>query len=76
MIYLNNDVLLLRNTFQIYIKTCNSAYGNIPLYSYSTTSFTWKAGLNRTGVEVDFKTDDKLRLLLENNMKAGPAFVI
>ena len=70
--YLKNDVLLLTVIFQIYIDTCKKAYGIKPLYSFSTPSFTWKAGLKMTGVKLDYITDDKLRLLLENNMRGGP----
>ena len=73
MLYLKNDVLLLTDIFQNYIDTCKKAYGINPLYSYSTPSFTWKAGLKLTGVTLDYITDDKLRLLLENNMKGGPS---
>ena len=73
MLYLKNDVLILTDIFQIYIDTCKKAYGISPLYSYSTPSFTWKAGLKMTGVKLDYITDDKLRLLLENNMRGGPS---
>ena len=73
MLYLKNDVLLLTDIFQKYIDTCKKAYGIIPLYSYSTPSFTWKAGLKITGVKLNYITDDKLRLLLENNMRGGPS---
>ena len=73
MLYFKNDVLLLTDIFQNYIDTCKKAYGNNPLYSYSTPSFTWKAGLKTTGVSLDYITDDKLRLLLENKMKGGPS---
>ena len=73
MLYLKNDVLFLTDIFQNYIDTCKKAYGINPLYSYSTPSFTWKAGLKMTGVTLDFITDDKLRLLLENNMRGGPS---
>ena len=73
MLCLKNDVLLLTDFFQNYIDTCKKAYGINPLYSYSTTSFTWKAGLKMTGVKLDYTTDDKLRLLLENNMRGGPS---
>ena len=73
MLYLKNDVLLLTDFFQNYIVTCKKAYGINPLYSYSTPSFTWKAGLKMTGVTLDYITDDKLRLLLENNMRGGPS---
>ena len=73
MLYLKNDVLLLTDIFQNYIDTCNKAYSNNPLYSYSTPSFTWKAALKMTGVTLDYITDDQLRLLLENNMRGGPS---
>ena len=72
MLYLENDVLLLTDIFQNYVDTCKKAYGINPLYSYSTPSFTWKAGLKMTGVKLDYITDDKLRLLPENNMRGGP----
>ena len=71
MLYLKNDVLLLTDIFQKNIDTCKKAYGNNPLYLYCTPSFTWKAGLKMTGVTLDYITDDKLRLLLENNMRGG-----
>ena len=73
MLYLKNDVLLLGDIFQKYIDTCKKAYGINPLYSDSIPSFTWKAGLKVTGVKLDYITDDKLRLLLENNMRGGPS---
>ena len=73
MLYLKIDVLLLTDNFQNYTDTCKKAYGINPLYSYSTPSFTWKAGLKMTGVTLDFITDDKLRLILENNMREGPS---
>ena len=73
LLYLKNDVLLLTDIFQNYLDTCKKAYGINPLYSYSTPSFTWKTGLKKTGVKLDYITDDKLRLLLENNMRGGPS---
>ena len=36
------------------------AYGVNLLYSKSTPSFTWEAGLKYTGVHLDYITDDKL----------------
>ena len=72
MLYVKIDVLLLTDSFQIYIDTFKKGYGFNPLYSYRTLSFTWKAGLNMTGVKLDYITDDKLRILLENNLR-GPS---
>ena len=40
---------------------------------YSTTSFTLKAGLKMTEVKLDYITEDKLRLLIGNNMRGGPS---
>ena len=59
---MKDDALLLRDTVQSFINTSISAFGMNPLYSHSTPSFTWKAGLKYTGVELDFITDDKLRI--------------
>ena len=73
IIYLKNDVLLITDIFRNYIDTCKKAYGINPLYSYSTPSFTWKAGLKLTRVKLDYITDVELRLLLENNMRGGPS---
>ena len=73
MLYLKIDVVLLTDIFQNYIDTCKKTYGINPLYSYSTPSFTWKAGLKMTGVKLDYITDDKLILSLENNMRGGPS---
>ena len=64
---------MLTDIFQNYIDTCKKAYGIKPLYSYSTPSFTWKAGLKMTGVNLDCIIDDKLKLLLQNNMRGGPS---
>ena len=69
MLFLKNDVLLLTEIFQNYIDTCISAYGINLLFSYSTPSFTWKAGLKYIGVKLDYIADDKLRSLLKNNMR-------
>ena len=73
MLYLKNIVLILTEIFQNYIDTCKEAYGINPVYSYSTPSFTWKAGLKMTGVKLDYKTNDTLRILLENKMRGGPS---
>ena len=66
-------MLILTDIFENCIDTCKKAYGINPLFYYSTPSFTWKAGLKMTGVTLDYITDDKLRLLLENNMRGGPS---
>ena len=73
MLYLKNDVLSLTGFFQSYIGACKEAYGNNPLYSYSTPSFTLKAALKLIAVKLEYITDDQLRKLLENIMRRRPS---
>ena len=73
MLYLNKYLFLLTDFLQIYKDTCKKAYSDNPLYSCSTSSLTWKAGSKMTGVQLDYRTDDKLRILLENYLRVGPS---
>ena len=71
--YLKIDVLLLfTDFFPIYKVTCKEAYGINSLYSYSTPSSKWEAGRKKTAVQLDYVTDDRLRILLENKKRGGP----
>ena len=72
--YLKNVVIPLTDFFQNYVDTSKSAYGINPIYSLSTPSFTYKAGLKNPGVHLDFLTDDKLRLLLDYDMRGGHSY--
>ena len=71
---MENEVQILADVFQNYVKVCRIAYGFNPFFSYSTPIFRYKSSLKATGVHLDYITDDKLRILLENNMQGGPWF--
>ena len=59
------------------MNTSQSAFGFNPLSSYNTPYFTWKAGgLKKTGKELNYLTEDNLRLFAENHMRGGPASVM
>ena len=73
MLYSKNDVFMSTDTFQTYRQTSNEAYGDNPFCSYSTPNFTWKAGLKVTKKYLHYITNDKLRFLLENNMRGEPS---
>ena len=75
MLCLKNDILLITGFLRIFMDTRKSAKSISPLYSFITPSFTWKAGLNYTGVKLDYMAADKLRLLLENNLRGETSFV-
>ena len=71
--YLKKDVLLSTHFFEIYSNTCKIAYNINRFCSYSTPSFTSKAGLSYTGVKLGYITDDKLGLLIKTNTRGGPS---
>ena len=64
---------MFKDVFQIFKDTCKSAYGDNRFHSYGAPSFTLKASLKYAGVKMEliYKTNDKLRLLLESNMREG-----
>ena len=76
MLYLKNDVLLLTDTFQVFIVLGKSAFGICFLWSYGTTSFTWKVGFKMTGLELDYIKDDKISFSLENSRRGGTSSVL
>ena len=76
MMYVKDDVLIFTDIIRNLRFICKSAFGISPLYSHSTSSFTWKGGLKPNWVEVEYTTDEKKRLLLVNNMRSGPTSVM
>ena len=61
---------------QDFIDTCRLAYGFNQLHFYSTPSFTKTAGLRKNKLDLDYITNDKHSLLLENNVRGGVSSVI
>ena len=52
-LYLNFDVLLLADIFEIFRKTCIADYGLNPCHYYTLPGFTFDACLKFTGQELD-----------------------
>ena len=75
ILYVEDAILLLTDIIQLYGNAYKPVFGIKPLFFYSTCSFTWKAGLKITGVELDYVPGDKVRLSLENNPTGGSASV-
>ena len=69
MLYLKMDVLQLIDVFKNFVEESTLEYGINPLYSYSLPGYTWKAGLKLTNNKLVFIKDEKLLLLLENNIR-------
>ena len=75
MLYLKMDVLQLADVIDNFFEA-TLEYSINPLYSYSLTGYTWKAGLKLTNIKLDFIKDKDLLLLLENNIRGGISSVI
>ena len=72
-----NNVLIKTEIFQNFSKkNCKGAHGFNPLFCQTAPSFTWNAGSKISGVRIEYITDDKLRSLLQNLMRSGPASVM
>ena len=72
---LKNDVIILTDSSPKYIDRSESPYGIDSVFCNSTPSFTWKVGLEMTKVQLFYIADDKLKLLLDNNLQGGPSSV-
>ena len=54
MLYLKMDVLQLADVFENFVEKSTLMYGINPLYSYSASGYTWKAGLKLTNIKLDY----------------------
>ena len=70
------DVLHLADVFENFVESSSREYKINPLYSYSLSGYTWKAGLKLTNIKLDFIKDKELLLLLENNIRGGISSVM
>ena len=76
MLYLKMFFLQLADVFENFVEKSKLIYGINPLYTYSAPGYTWKAGLKRTKIKLDFIKDEHLLLLLENNIRGGISSVM
>ena len=73
---MKSDVLLLACVFEKFIKVSIKEFGINPLYCVSLPGFTWKCGLNYTGINLQTLQDKDMIMLLENNIRGGFSSVI
>ena len=70
------DVLHLADVCEKIVEKSTLFYGINPFDSHSAPGNTWKAGLKLTNIKLDFKKDEPLLLLLENNKRGGISIVM
>ena len=70
------DVPQLADVFEKFVEKATLEYSINTLYSYSLPGYTWKAGLEKTKIKLDFIKIKELSLLLENNIRGGVSSVM
>ena len=70
------DVLLLTCVFEKFIKASVKGFCIIPLYRVSLPGYTWRCGLNFTGINLQTLQDRDLILTLENKIRGGRSSVV
>ena len=75
-LYLKTDVLLLRDVFEKFIKTCIDCYGLDPCHYFSSPGLNWDAMLKMTGIELEVISDIDMHLFIEKGMRGGISYIV
>ena len=70
-LYLETDVILLANVFELFRKVCLDSYGLDPAHFYTATGLAWKACLKKTGVNLELLKDPDMLLMFECGIRVG-----
>ena len=75
-VYLKNDVLLLADVFENFIKASLEEFDVIPSNCVSLPGYTWQCGVKCTGIQLETLQDKELFLGLEKNNRSGISSVV
>ena len=70
-LYLKDDVILLADVFEKFIKISIEEYGINPIYCVSLPGCIWQCGMKYTDIKLPTLQDKDLILTLENNIRGG-----
>ena len=74
-LYLKTDVLLLRDVFEKFIKTCLEYYCLDPSHYFSNPGLSWDAMLKVTGIKLEKIHDIDIHLFIEKGMRGGISYI-
>ena len=75
-LYCKNDVILLADVFEKFVKVSTKEYGINPLDCVNLPGFTYQCALKYTDNKLQTLQDKDLILLLENNIRGGISSVM
>ena len=74
-LYLQADVLLLADCFEIFRRKCLDFYRLDPAHFYTTPGLSWNAALWMTGVKLELLTEEGMHLMVEG-VRGGVSTII
>ena len=66
---MKNDVILLTDVFENFIKVSNGEFDINPLYRISSPGYTYQSGLKYTNIKLKPLSDKDMILLFETNIR-------
>ena len=73
--YLKEDVLLLADVFEKFLKTCLDFYGLDPSHYFSAPGESWEAILKMTKIKQETFSDIDVHLFIEKVMRGGISYI-
>ena len=74
--FCKNDVILLADTMEKFVKVSFEEYGINPMYCVSLPGYTYQCALSYTDIKLQTLQDKDLILLIENNIRGGISSVM
>ena len=74
-LYLKNDVLLLCDVFEKFIKTCLEYYSLDPSHYFSSPGLSWNAMLKMTGIKLEPISNIDMHLFFEKGVRGGISYI-
>ena len=75
-LYCKNDVILLADVIEKFVKVSFEEYGNITLYCVSLPGYTYQCALKYTDIKLQTLQDKDWILLIENKIRGGISSVM
>ena len=74
-LYLGSDVLLLRDVFENFRRTCLQYYKLDPCHYFTSLGLSWDAMLKMTNIKLELMTDVDMFQFIEKGMHGGVSYI-
>ena len=70
-LYVQSDTLFSEDVFENFINKCIEIYKLDPAHFLSTPGLAWQACLKKTGVKLEFLTNNDMLMIVEKGIRGG-----